>query len=88
MEKTISVEQRHINAGHRDSCYFCPISLAIKEIIGDPDEIIFVGETDYHRGYCGDKSNPIRKLPKEARAFIRAFDAGRSVKPFSFVLDL
>lgn len=72
----ISVEQKHINKGTKADIISCPINLAC--ITKYPDAytgttIIFLDGKEYF-------------LPKTAQKFIRDFDAGRPVKPFTFKL--
>jgi DNA gyrase inhibitor GyrI len=75
----INVCQEHINRGERKRCDRCPIALAVKDKLESKDINvnamgIFVGL------YCQFKWH----LPKSAQKFIKRFDAGGHVKPFTF----
>lgn len=58
----------------------CPISLALRDATGK--DSISIG-TSPDRAYFGIYE---AALPQKAKDFISAFDAGRDVKPLSFVL--
>jgi len=79
----IEVKQEHIDKGDRTSPCSCPVALALKEA-GLPDP--GVTETQIRL----DVMNSWRsvQIPDEAAAFVRAFDAGESVQPFTFDLPL
>ena len=82
----ITVKQKHIDravetkatTGYTWSASnSCPIALAIKNRYWIPRRVV-VGVRDCH---IGDNEY---NLPKEATDFIRKFDKGLEVKPFSF----
>lgn len=75
----IIVTQEHINMGTRNTCYYCPIALATKTA-GVP---CVVFET-YLRRFNEEKTY---ELPSKVKNFIRAYDAGKDVKPFEFNLN-
>lgn len=73
----IRVMRRHIKEGIRTSRFKCPIALAFNEETG--------GVADVHRHTLWDVSD-FYDLPRSAQRFIRSFDQGKPVKPFSFTL--
>jgi len=75
---TIDVKQRHIDMGlPKDACR-CPVACAIEEATRS---VVFVTNTGLIMGLLGPQKFPI---PPEVLAFIKAFDAGQHVEPFSF----
>ena len=101
MSKTIEVTQDDINqsaklkaeclkSGKFDDIFgkaaeFCPISLAIKRIV--PFARVITGVTDI---IIREYGKPLRRFepPPEAKLFIKEFDDGVKVKPFTFKLGL
>jgi hypothetical protein len=77
----IKVTKKHILAGRPCYCKRCPIALALKDAKIHKANLIFVGN---RRIWIGE--TPFYELPKKAVNFIERFDAGKSVKPFEFVL--
>jgi len=88
--KTVRVEvtAELIAAGIRKSCFECPLALAAMRALG--------GEFAYitTKGCCVDfpeGSAPERvrfRLPELAVDFMRAFDGGHNVEPFSFEIEI
>lgn len=80
----ISVKQKHIKAGMQGSCYWCPISQAIRDGL-KIKEIAFVTTGEWSISVIDNKY----KTPRSVVRFIRRFDElGKSaVKPFNFFLD-
>ena len=82
MKFTIDVTQEDINDGKQKSYWKCPIALALKRKTGK----------DYFVSYMVSLSNDIESklvpIPPLAADFIRAFDAGRPVHPFTFEIEL
>lgn len=80
----IKVEQRHIDAGRKYECMFCPIALAIKEAM--PDSNPFV--SGLYVTYFSESGYKWRRLlsPKMKR-FALAFDHGDKVYPCEFDLS-
>lgn len=78
----ITVTTTHIRKGHKGHLYLCPIALAAKSagFVGPQVMIdeINVGSHDNNANYS---------LPRSAQRFIKAFDKGRSVKPFAFFIS-
>ena len=77
----ISVTQEHIDKGVKTSCGSCPIAIAAKEVFIEGIEIA-VGIN------CIGIDTYFVDVPGPARRFIRAFDDGKFVRPFSFEIDV
>lgn len=83
----IKVTQEDIDNGKKKSCYECPIALAIQRVsvkhlrCDVMNQQVYAVEKDLRPVW-------IRILPPEAQLFIIDFDAGKSVKPFQFELDI
>lgn len=76
----IQVTANNIRQGAHSSAY-CPIALAIKEVVGR-DKRVLVG-----RGSVSVAGSDYR-LPEAARTFIDHYDGGMvGVSPFEFELD-
>jgi hypothetical protein len=74
----VRVMRKHIKAGKRRSPSFCPVALALRDAgftKVSVDCTIEVKQLQY-----------VQVTPKTVLAFIRNFDTGRLVKPFSFRL--
>lgn len=78
---TINVTYSHIINGHREDCTRCPITLALRDAG-------LTKATSGNLSVSGIPGRPAFPLPESARKFIRRFDEGHSVEPFSFELDL
>lgn len=81
MKVTVDVTRNHIQRGTRSNCGYCPIALAIKEIIKGPYDFSVRAAS-----ICFTKRS--YQLPESAQNFICDFDAGWKVIPFSFELDI
>ena len=80
---TIKVEQEHIDKGKMNECERCPIALAIMSVTGCWAHVRHYAvdlDTDHGTMWC--------LLPKEAIRFIKKFDKGLPVDPFSFDIDI
>lgn len=77
----IAVTQEHIDNGKAMSCGACPIALAAKEVFVEGLEIA-VGID------CIGVDTYFVDLPDVARRFVRAFDDGKFVRPFTFEIDV
>lgn len=77
----IEVKQEHIAKGRRQSCYKCPIALAISEAMNVENPEVGSGRVRIGDVYYW--------LPSEAKDFINRFDAKYppAVGPFSFELS-
>ena len=79
----IHVRQEDIDAGKPAVSTRCPIALAIRREF--KPRRLAVGMSDV--SWEVDNSNYWAKLSKRARGFVRAFDSGRPVAPFAFVIE-
>jgi hypothetical protein len=77
---TVDVTAADIAEGHPLACSFCPVALATSRAMGRPVHVsAFITVKDYPRLSWG--------LPDAVYVFVKAFDAGLPVAPFSFVLE-
>lgn len=93
---TIQVTDKHINEGIKSACNFCPVALAVKEIL---KEEFFPIVINSFIGIC-NKKNEISSLydgrdilqkillTQEISGFIENFDFGQTVKPISFNISI
>lgn len=81
----INVTVEDIRRGCRESEFACPIALAIRRATGRGVEVTPYSAHLYSQEYLVKVKVP---LPDDARAFIRRFDGGAAVRPFSFELDV
>ncbi len=90
----IRVTQDFINIGEREDPQECPTYYALKAALNSPTQSIGPvyqgGKTHLCREVPGQDDWEVINftLPKVAREFIRRFDAGKRVKPFSFEIAL
>lgn len=75
----IEVTLEHIRNGRRNSCYACPIALAIVDAANVQNPT--VGSRSVSIG------DMVYRLPVAAQDFIASFDTARDVEPFSFDLS-
>lgn len=75
----VTVTANHIAQGRRESCYECPIELALISA-GLRSDDVAVGRCI---AWINDREYA---LPEPAQEFIRRFDEGVDVEPFSFEL--
>lgn len=83
-EVAVRVTAGDIAHGFRNSCSDCPIALALKRALPEFDNKLSV-DTD---SFYGDWDGEMHPLPQKAQDFIFDLDAGRHVKPFTFVVRL
>ena len=74
--------QADIDGGDRARPSSCPIALAMRRVFGDHAEVGINHFWPYYDEW--PKEAVAGVLPKQARRFVREFDDGRSVEPFSF----
>lgn len=79
MKLKINVTQQNIIKGRKYTSKSCPIALAFKEA-----GIKKVEVKNLQFLLRKSEDSIMYDLPRMARKFIRAFDEGRPVKPFSF----
>jgi hypothetical protein len=79
----VEVRQEHINKGWPGEPTWCPLYLAIREVLPN---ILYVNFTHVvYWKFEGEKRSKYR-LPGTARKFVRDFDRLKKVEPFIFVL--
>jgi hypothetical protein len=91
MKKLIEVTQSHIEVGSRKDRNYCPVGIAVNQQVGGTDYVFGVDRerlTLYE--YEGDvlTTRQISKPPRSVSRFIKRFDQGLSVRPFSFWLSV
>jgi hypothetical protein len=74
----LTVTKKHIEAGFRRNCSFCPVALALKER--------FTGQRVYVCCYMAEIGDTVVPLPEKVSDFIHAFDRGDPVTPFKVEL--
>jgi len=81
MQKIIEVSQERIAEGHPNDPYWCPIALAVRQHFPEADRVDVGSESI-------DVVLPTHTLttmlPDLAKEFVRLFDDGEQVGPFSF----
>lgn len=80
----ISVTERHIENGEKDSCFNCPIALAAREVF--PAHSLPEVTLNFLWIKLEDRTERYFTLPEEAKEFVIGFDTGKEVKPFTFTL--
>lgn len=80
----IKVTQEHIDEGFPGEADSCPVALAIQQKTGDLHATVNA-KCIFFRYRSKDKT---RKTPKKVVNFIKKFDSGDKVKPFSFELSV
>ncbi len=78
----VEVTAHDIKSGARKSCELCPIARALKRALNYKKK---VDVNNYSANI--DDYKKIARLPTKASAFIRNFDNGFKVKPFSMTLE-
>lgn len=84
MKYTIEVTQADIDAGESQSCTACPIALAVQRVF--PECRIEVTERAMYL-YRGEELEARANTPRTAARFVRLFDQGFPVEPFTFEVD-
>jgi hypothetical protein len=75
----VRVTEKDIVVGVYGSCFRCPIARAMARVF----------RTQIHVGSCSfSRAGWYRFLPTEACDFISRFDEGKTVKPFSFTVNV
>ena len=77
----VRVTQADIDAS-LGGCSDCPVALAINRATGWDDA--WVTKASLMRDHTGEFVQP---LPERARAFVRAYDEGRPIRPFTFFIE-
>ncbi len=81
-KKRIYVRKSDIEVGGRGNCFTCPVAMALKRAY--KGRSISVQSDSYRVDRGSIKTGAWFPLPETAVRFVRDFDAGRPVKPFSF----
>jgi len=84
----VKVTKNHIDRGKPDSCYNCPIALALHEADYAVSYMVTVSPVHVHLEFSGIETEMDLPLPQIACDFIDDFDNGRKVKPFEFELEI
>ncbi len=82
----IKVTLKDIEEGYRGSCYDCPIALAFRrEVKTTSITGLSVGAARilHREAYTWNAYT----LPKKAQTFVKRFDDGKPVKPFTFEIE-
>ena len=81
----IEVTLEDINKGKRDNCRKCPVALAVQRVMPpgykadiDQDYISYLDKAGIYHILCN--------APAKVTTFIKRFDAGKPVKPFTFTI--
>lgn len=77
----VSVTEEHIKNGEPKSFSGCPIALACKELFPNCDIDVDLESIGV---YPNNERYDFLMTPKKAQNFIKKFDDGEKVKPFSF----
>lgn len=79
----IEVTDADIAAGLPKRCLLCPIAIALNRTLGRPKADIKVGW-----GQIQMPDGTSTSLPQLAIDFVRAFDYGKPVSPFTFEIEV
>ena len=100
MRVRVKVTQEHIDRGFPGAPETCPIAHAVRDAMPEARNIYVDASTPPSLtpvqdvvelevpSYGGFMSARIGKLSKAARDFIKAFDRGADVKPFTFTMEV
>lgn len=88
MKLTVSVTQDDIQFGKKGNCDWCPIAHAVRRVVPEKYIKISVGSRwlilwSTRVIICKEV-----ELPQVAKTFIKDFDRGFSVSPFTFEIDI
>lgn len=86
MKMRIKVKQEHIEAGTPCSIFACPVFYAL-QCAGFNVANVMGRTASFWEASPEDSALMISLLPKETVSWIKKFDEGKKVKPFSFSLD-
>lgn len=82
----IEVKQEHIEKGKRQDACHCPVALAIKDTVKVKFVYVHLFEINLKKKWAR-KAVEIT-LSKKVEKFVKKFDDGKKVKPFSFELKI
>lgn len=83
MKKRIRITTSDIKHGKRGRCYCCPVKRGLDRAFPETKHTGNMAGIEFL--YVGNTALP---APKKVRDWIRDFDKGFTVKPFSFTLNL
>jgi hypothetical protein len=87
MTTTITVTADDIAKGKPCSAGRCPIATALNRSLSDEYSNTLVGH--HFASVLGKRGRWVQiKLPDNASRFVRAFDEGQPVEPFSFAVEI
>ena len=89
----VQVTQNDINHGQRKNCGYCPIALAVKRTIkfSENEELrllVYLSSIEFNNAYDSHCTISRSNNSKKVQNFIKNFDNGRNVEPFSFFLTI
>lgn len=92
MRLTVNVTQSMIENGETADCEECPVAIGVYRVLADtyPEHaelIPFVTGIGTMLRTADGLCAYAAKTPKRVQDFIRAFDSGKRVEPFSFELE-
>lgn len=90
MKKTINVDAEAIAQGQRLSLYHCPEVIAVRRVVTE-DTVVGVDGSDlelWRDCLMNGTKRELIPLPASARLFVKVYDAGWEVEPFTFEVDI
>lgn len=87
MNIKIKVTEKHLEKGERAAAFYCPIALALKDVVNDDTSAGVTYESIQFRLGIQTQTNKIN-TPKKVYDTMGRFDMGKDVKPFEFELDI
>lgn len=84
----IEVTAEDIREGKPKMCSECPVARAISRAFGGAVFAVASNRTFGMHSFALSGPYRIARLPKHVESFVRQFDCGESVSPFSFDLTL
>ena len=81
MNLTITVTAADIENGLPMYCGKCPIALAVKRAAGEWNVNVAQDDIQIYHHQLGQRA---AKTSRRARRFVRRFDSGKNVEPFTF----
>lgn len=80
----INVTEDHIARGRQGAPNSCPVALALKETSSDFANVVVSPSWFFSKNKDFKITYEATNLPKKVQQFIKKFDTGKPVKPFSF----
>ena len=82
---TVDVTEEDIAIGERRNCLFCPVARALRRV---PEIVSVVSAYPYAVAFHTENRYHCFAPPTPVGEFIRDYDRGDPVKPFSFTLTI